>query len=135
MRVAFKIWLLAIIYHTIIFSLLYGGLGDGMIFLFVPAELIAGLPALFIYSAILFHVHIGNYPLKRKWLITVIGIILSTMIATMLTVMFFEIKPSDLLENYLRLCSTVLLASLLALCSFALSVNKYLDENTAKKNP
>lgn len=135
MRVAFKIWVLAIIYHTVIFSILYGGLSDGMIFLFVPAELIGGLPGLFIYSAILFHLHIGTYPLKRKWVIAIVGIVLSNMIATMLTVIFFEVKPSEILENYLRLCSTVSLASLLALCSFPLSVNQYLNENTVKKNP
>ena len=135
MGTAFKIWALAIIYQNVIFSIMPGEFSDGLVLFLIPVELAGGLPGLFLFGAIMYSLYIGQYPLIIKWLIAVFGAIFSALATTLLTALFFEVKPAELFNDVFYLLYPAPLSALLSLLTFIPSVNKYFDENTIEKNP
>lgn len=135
MKTAIKIWGLAIVYQTFIYTAMEQEWEWSLMILLLTIELVGGLPSLFIYGAILHHLHIGKLPLKRKWIIAITGALLTALINVVLAVLFFGIVPANVFDAFFVLFIPAPLAALLALFSLALSVNEYFNENTIDQHP
>jgi hypothetical protein len=135
MKVSFKIWILAMVYQTFIYAAMDQQAWPDLLLLLIPIELIGGTPSLFIYGAVLHYLHLSSYPAKKKWAIAIAGATFTALANAVLAVLFFGIAPSDIFDDLYLLFIPAPLAALLALFSFALSVNEYFNENTIKKNP
>lgn len=135
MKMTFKIWILAIVYQTFIYTCLEQEWEWSLLILLFSIELVGGLPSFFIYGAILHHLHIANKSVVKKWVIAIIGVLCTALVNVVLAVLFFGITPSEISEAFFVLFLPAPLAALLALCSFALPVNKYFNENTLDQNP
>ena len=123
------------VYQTFIYTSMEQEWEWSLMILLITIELIGGLPSLFIYGAVLHHLHIGRQSLRKKWTIAITAALFTALFNVVLAVLFFGVKPADISDAIYVLFLPAPLAALLALFSFALSVNEYFNENTIDQLP
>ncbi|KAA5537127.1 hypothetical protein F0919_05500 [Taibaiella lutea] len=128
MKEALKIWLLAIVYQTIIFFILLDEIREVIIIL-IPIELIGGLPGLFLFGVIVNHQTKSYNSLQSKWIYLIIGSFATAWFTTSLTGLVLGIPFSSPFGEGARLIAPAPIAALLSLLTFAVPVHKMLKEN------
>jgi len=133
MKTSVKIWLLAILYQTIIFAFLFRAGGE--VFILLPIEFIGGLPGLLIFHVVFNAIKNSNATLFQKWFNTVLGTIFSACFTSGLTLLLFF----GMLENGLTLETFMLvipsaIATILSLFSFYAPINRHFVQCSLQNN-
>lgn len=134
MENTFKIWLLAILYQTIILSLTSGMMNapdEYVIVLLI--ELAGGIPGLFLFWAVMHHLNISQSSLRIKWSYAIAGAVIAATTTTMLTALFLDLPLRELFDDEIGLLYPAPLSALLSLFTFYSPVHKYFNENAIKK--
>jgi NADH:ubiquinone oxidoreductase subunit 6 (subunit J) len=134
MKNTFRIWLLAILYQTVIFPFTFGMMinAEAYMFLFLIG-FVGGIPGLFLFGAVMHHLHLSQSSPRIKWGYAIGGAIIAAIATTLLTALFLGLMLKQLLNAEIGLLYPTPLSALLSLFTFYTSVNKYFNENTIKK--
>lgn len=96
MKKSIKIWLLAILYQTVILGFLFHET-IGVTGIIIPIELIGGLPGLLIFNVILHVVQKGSNSLSRKWFHLALGAFFAAILTSSMTLLFFKLLLGEML--------------------------------------
>lgn len=132
---AFRIWITAIAYQSILFAITIDMMKEepGLWVIMLPIEFLGGLPGLFLFSVLLRQVYLSRSSPGSKWLSMALSASGSALATTILTASCFGLSFPGMLYKEPGLMFPAPLAALLALLTYASSLNKFLHENATKK--
>jgi hypothetical protein len=134
MKNTFKIWMLAILYQTIIFSLTSGMMDTAEAYIIMLLiELVGGIPGLFLFGAVMHHLYLSRSSLRIKWGYAIAGAIITSTTTTLLTALFLGLPLKKLFDSEIGLIYSAPLSALLSLFTFYSPIHKYFNENAIKK--
>lgn len=128
MKMSIKIWLLAILYQTIIFIMMKDAFSEYTVII-IPIELAGGLPGLFLFDLLVKLLKRSNDNIALKWVWIIIGGALAAFITSVITAMFFgDLVKEFLLGNHFIMWYAPISATM-AILSLSLPVYRLLAEN------
>ena len=125
-----KIWLLAILYQTIIFSFCLNDFWHFAI-LIIPIEFIGSLPGLFLFGVFLKHLHKSDYSIDVKWFLITFGVSLIALLSAFFTGLSITSLSSIMMQSRDFLLPAPS-AGLLALFTLPVAIHKVLRESLFK---
>lgn len=128
MKTAFKIWLVAIVYQTIIFFVLMEDIREAVIIL-IPIELIGGLPGLLLFGVVVNYLANARMGLHFKWLYLIIGALATAYFTTSLTGLVLGVPFSSPFGEGAFLIAPAPVAAFLSLFTFSIPVHRMLKGN------
>lgn len=134
MKISFKIWLVAILYQTIILVFTAGVPDAAKVYIILLLiELVGGIPGLFLFGAIMHHLHISTGSSRIKWSYAITGAVIAATATTLLTALFLGLSLKSLFGAEIGLIYPAPLSAMLSLFTFYSPVHKYFNENAIKK--
>lgn len=132
---AFRIWITAIAYQSILFAITLEMMKEepALWIIMLPIEFLGGLPGLLLFAILFRQVYRSGSSPGSKWLCMILFATGSALITTILTAVCFGRSFPRMLFQDTALIYPAPLAALLALITYASSLNKLLHENTIKK--
>ena len=134
MKETFSIWALAILYQTIILTFTSGMMhvaDEYVIVLLI--EFVGGIPGLFLFWAVMHHLHVSRSRPRIKWAYAIAGAAIAATGTAILTALFLGLPLKKLFGTEIGLIYPAPLSALLSLLTFYSPVHKYFNENAIKK--
>jgi hypothetical protein len=134
MKKIFGIWALAILYQTVILTFTSGMLNVADEYVIVLLiEFVGGIPGLFLFWAVMHHLHASQSSLRIKWTYAIAGAAIAAAGTAILTALFLGLPLKKLFGAEIGLIYPAPLSALLSLLTFYSPVHKYFNENAIKR--
>lgn len=129
MNIAFRIWLTAVIYQSVIFSFTLDIVREepALWILLLPIELLGGLPGLLAFIAGMKNITGSRLSYHTRWALLILLTFSAALGTTSLTAMVFDISLRHILEGGIGLIWPAPASALLALLTYVNTLKKHLS--------